>query len=163
MPSSSDQNGVTKTRNWTLMEMVRSMLSSSKLPKSLWIEALKMTAYILNRVPTKVIAKTPFELFKGWKLSLHHMCIWGCLSEVRIYNPQGRKLDPRTISEYFIGNAESLKVIQILLSISQHQNCGVKECQISWKWLNQWERSISKLSFCEGSTFYFKSKIGHCS
>ena len=37
------------------------MLSSSKLPKSLWIEALKTTVYILNRVPTKAIAKTPFE------------------------------------------------------------------------------------------------------
>ena len=57
----------------TLLEMVRSMLSSSKLPKFLWTEALKSNAYILNRVPTKVVSKMPFKLFKGWKPSLRHM------------------------------------------------------------------------------------------
>ncbi|RVW58770.1 Retrovirus-related Pol polyprotein from transposon TNT 1-94 [Vitis vinifera] len=89
--------------------MVRSMLSSSKLPKFLWTEALKTAVYILNRVPTKVVPKTPFELLKGWKPSLRHMRVWGCSSEVRIYNPQEKKLDPRTISGYFIGYAEKSK------------------------------------------------------
>ena len=37
------------------------------------------------------------------------MRIWGCSSEVRIYNPQQKKLDPRTISRYFIGYAERSK------------------------------------------------------
>jgi hypothetical protein len=85
------------------------MLSSSNLPKSLWIEALNTTVYILNRVPTKAVPKTPFELRKGWKLSLRHMRVWGCPSEVRIYNSQEKKLDPRTISGYFIGYAERSK------------------------------------------------------
>jgi len=88
MPSSPDQNGVAERRNRTLLDMVRSMLSSSKLPKFLWTEALKTAVYILNRVPTKAVEKTPFELMKGWKPSLRHMRIWGCPSEVRIYNPQ---------------------------------------------------------------------------
>ncbi|WKA00618.1 hypothetical protein VitviT2T_018956 [Vitis vinifera] len=109
MPGSPDQNGVAERRNRTLLDMVRSMLSSSKLPKFLWIEALKTAVYILNRVPTKVVPKTPFELLKGWKPSLRHMRVWGCSSEVRIYNPQEKKLDPRTISGYFIGYAEKSK------------------------------------------------------
>ena len=70
MRGSPDQNGVAERRNRTLLDMVRSMLSSSNLPKSLWIEALKTTMYILNRVPTKAVPKTPFELWKGWKPSL---------------------------------------------------------------------------------------------
>ena len=37
------------------------------------------------------------------------MHVWGCLSELRIYNPQDKKLDPRTISGYFIGYAEKSK------------------------------------------------------
>ncbi|KAL6345666.1 hypothetical protein AAG906_017402 [Vitis piasezkii] len=37
------------------MDMVRSMRNNSKLLESLWIEALKMAVYILNRVPTKDI------------------------------------------------------------------------------------------------------------
>ena len=52
--------------------MVRSMLSRYKLHKSFLIEFLKTTAFILNRVPTKVVSKIPFKLFKGWKPSLTH-------------------------------------------------------------------------------------------
>jgi hypothetical protein len=37
------------------------------------------------------------------------MRVWGCPSEVRIYNPQEKKLDLRTISEYFIGYVERSK------------------------------------------------------
>ena len=65
--------------------------------------------YILNRVPTKVVPQTPFELFKGWKPSLGHIRVWGCPYEVRIYNPQEKKVNPRTISGYFIGYVERSK------------------------------------------------------
>ena len=102
-------NGVAEMRNMTLLDMVRSMLSSSKPPKFLWTEALKTTTYILNRVPTKAILKTPFELFKGLKPSLRRMRVWGCPSKVRIYNPQEKKVDPRNISGYFVGYAEKSK------------------------------------------------------
>ena len=73
MLGSPNQNGVAERRNRTLIDMVRSMRSNRKLSQFLWIEALKTTMYILNRVPTKVVPKTPFELFKGWKSSLKHM------------------------------------------------------------------------------------------
>ena len=100
---SLDLNGVAERRNRTLMDMVKSMRSNTKLPQYLWSEALKTAMYILNRVPTKYAPKTPFELFKGWKPSLRHIHVWGCPSEVRIYNPQEKKLNPRTVSGYFIG------------------------------------------------------------
>jgi hypothetical protein len=47
------QNGVAERRNRTLMDMVRSILSYSTLPISLWMGALKTTVHILNRVPSK--------------------------------------------------------------------------------------------------------------
>ena len=37
------------------------------------------------------------------------MRIWGCPSKVIIYNSQEKKLDPRTISGYFIGYVERSK------------------------------------------------------
>ena len=37
------------------------------------------------------------------KPSLHHFYVWGCKVEVRSYNLQSKKLDPKTISGYFIG------------------------------------------------------------
>ena len=62
MSGSPSQNGVAERKNRTLMDMVRSMISNSDLPLSLWSEALKTMAYVLNRVPTKVVHKMPFEL-----------------------------------------------------------------------------------------------------
>ena len=102
MSGSPDLNGVAERRNRTLVDMVQSMLSNSNLPKFLWTDALKTIVYILNRVPTKAVPKTPFELWKNWKPSLRHMHVWGCPSEVRIYNPNEKKLDPRTLSGLFL-------------------------------------------------------------
>ena len=96
-------------RNRTLIDMVRSKRSNGSLPHFLWTEAQKTTVYILNWVSTKVFQKTPFELFKGWKPSLRHIHVWGCPSEVRIYNPLEKKLDLRTISGHFIGYAKKSK------------------------------------------------------
>ena len=99
-------NGVSERRNRTLKDMVRSMISHSTLPESLWGEVLKTAAYILNRVPTKAAAKTPYELWTGRKPSLNHLHIWGCPAEARPYRPHERKLDSKTVSSYFIGYAE---------------------------------------------------------
>ena len=109
MSGTPQQNGVAERRNRTLMDMVRSMISNSKLPLSLWSEALKTAVYLLNWVPSKIVPKTPFELWNGWKPSLNHLHIWGCPAEVRIYNPNMKKLDPRTTSGYFIGYAVNSK------------------------------------------------------
>ena len=65
MPGTPQQNDVAERRNRTLMEMVRSMMSYSSVPISLWGEALKTAMYILNRVPSKAVPKTPFELWTG--------------------------------------------------------------------------------------------------
>ena len=41
--------------------------------------------------------------------SLRHVHVWGCPTEVRIYNPQEKKLDSRTVRGYFIGYAKKSK------------------------------------------------------
>ena len=63
MLGTPQQNGVVERRNRILMDMVRSMLSNSTLPLSLWMYALKTAIYLLNRVPSKTVPKTPFELW----------------------------------------------------------------------------------------------------
>ena len=88
------QNGVSERRNRTLLDMVRSMLSYSSLPESLWGYALETAAYILNLVPSKSVSKTPIELWKGRKLSLNHIRIWGAPAHVLVQKQQ--KLESRT-------------------------------------------------------------------
>ena len=79
------------------------MLINSSLTEFLWGEALKTTTYILNQVPSKFVPKTPYKLWSQRKPSLRHFHVWSYKVEVRPYNPQSKKLDPKTISEYFIG------------------------------------------------------------
>nr|CAN61880.1 hypothetical protein VITISV_018026 [Vitis vinifera] len=103
MPGTPSQNGVVERRNRTLKDMVRSMISHSTLPESLWGEAIKTVVYILNRVPSKAIAKTPYELWTSKKPSIRHLHIWGCPAEARPYKPNEKKLDSKTVSCYFLG------------------------------------------------------------
>jgi hypothetical protein len=70
MLGSPAMNRVVERHNHTLMKIVHSMLDHTTLPLSLWGEALKAAAYILNCVPTKVTNKTPYELWTGHKSSL---------------------------------------------------------------------------------------------
>ena len=89
--------------------MVRSMLSNSTLPVSLWMEALKTATHISNRVPSKSVPKTPYELWTGRKPSMNYMHVWGCAAEAKLFNPSLGKLDPKTESCYFIGYPEKSK------------------------------------------------------
>nr|KYP54272.1 Retrovirus-related Pol polyprotein from transposon TNT 1-94 [Cajanus cajan] len=93
-------------RNKTLKDMVRNMISHSSLPESLWGEALKTAVYILNRVPSKAVNKTPYQLWTGKRPSLKHLHIWGCPAEARPYRPHESKLESRTVSCYFVGYPE---------------------------------------------------------
>nr|GEZ35388.1 zinc finger, CCHC-type [Tanacetum cinerariifolium] len=64
-PYTSQHNGVSERRNRTLLDMVRSMMSQTTLPKSFWDYALETAARILNMVPTKKFEKTPYEVWHG--------------------------------------------------------------------------------------------------
>uniref|UniRef100_A0A2N9H6H8 Integrase catalytic domain-containing protein n=1 Tax=Fagus sylvatica TaxID=28930 RepID=A0A2N9H6H8_FAGSY len=100
-PGTPQHNGVAERRNRTLLDMVRSMMSMSELPVSFWGYALETAIYLLNRVPTKSVPNTPYELWTGKKPSLNHIKIWGCPSHVRKSNVD--KLGPRSDRCLFVG------------------------------------------------------------
>nr|GFB02427.1 retrotransposon protein, putative, Ty1-copia subclass [Tanacetum cinerariifolium] len=52
-PYTPQHNRVSERRNQTLLDMVRSMMSQTTLPKSFWDYALETAAHILNMVSTK--------------------------------------------------------------------------------------------------------------
>ena len=54
------------------------MLIHSGMAESLWAEAVLTAAYIRNGAPTNLIAaKTPFEMYTGFKPSVGHFKIFG--------------------------------------------------------------------------------------
>ncbi|KAM1603271.1 hypothetical protein ACFX1Z_029893 [Malus domestica] len=100
-PGTPQLNGVSERRNRTLMNMVRSMMSSADLPVTLWGYALYTAAYLLNRVPSKSVSQTPYEIWHGRKPSLNHVKIWGC--EAYVKKLEATKLEARSVRCYFVG------------------------------------------------------------
>ncbi|GKD02187.1 retrotransposon protein, putative, ty1-copia subclass, partial [Tanacetum coccineum] len=62
-PYTPQNNGMSERRNQTLLDMVRSMMNSTTLPKSFWGYALESATRILNMIPTKKVDKTPYEVW----------------------------------------------------------------------------------------------------
>ncbi|GFP93482.1 retrovirus-related pol polyprotein from transposon tnt 1-94, partial [Phtheirospermum japonicum] len=90
-PGTPQLNGVSKRWNRTLLDMVRSMMGFTKLPPYLWGHALLTAVYLLNRVNTKAVNSTPYELWHSRKPSFKHIKIWGCPAYVK--RLMGDKLD----------------------------------------------------------------------
>ncbi|GJS03564.1 putative RNA-directed DNA polymerase [Tanacetum coccineum] len=103
-PPYTQNNGVSKRRNRTLLDMVRSMMSQTTLPKSFWDYALETAARILNMVPSKKVDKTPYEIWHGQAPKLSYLRVWGCEAFVKhdtLTKPD--KLDPRSYKCIFVG------------------------------------------------------------
>jgi hypothetical protein len=112
MSGDPQQNGVIERCNRVLMDMMRSMLSYSTLPISLWMDDLKITIHILNRVPSKLVSKTPYELWTDRKPTLNYLHMWDCPAEAKLFNSSIGKLDPKTVSCHFIGYPDKSNVFR---------------------------------------------------
>ncbi|GKC49003.1 ribonuclease H-like domain-containing protein, partial [Tanacetum coccineum] len=74
------KNRVAERKNKTLIEAARTMLADSKLPTTLWAEAVNTACYVQNKVLViKTHNKSPYELFLGRKPALRFMRQFGCL------------------------------------------------------------------------------------
>ncbi|GKB32544.1 retrotransposon protein, putative, ty1-copia subclass [Tanacetum coccineum] len=73
-PYTPQHNVVSEKINRTLLDMVRSMMSQTTLPKSFWDYALESAARILNMVLTKKVDKTAYEdtQRKRWSIRTRH-------------------------------------------------------------------------------------------
>ena len=73
------------------------------------MEASKTVIHILNRVPSKSVPKTPYELWIEREPSLNHLHVWGCPAEDKVFNSNIGKLDFKTVSCHFIGYLDKSK------------------------------------------------------
>lgn len=101
-PYTPEQNGKAERQNYTLMVPTRSMLKAKKLPKSLWGEVLKTSAYIKNRSPS-VDDMTPYERLNDTKPFLGHLRAIGSRVWVHIPKEKRAKLDDRSWQGTLVG------------------------------------------------------------
>lgn len=109
------QNGVAERKNKHLLEVARSLLFQNSVPKYLWGEAVLTAAYLINRMPSKVLRfKTPMEVFlenfpNNRLLSTLPLKVFGCTVFVHNNEPNQSKLSPRAKKCVFIGYSPTQK------------------------------------------------------
>ncbi|CAI7887741.1 unnamed protein product [Closterium sp. NIES-53] len=112
-PYTSQQNGAAERLNRTLVEVVRSLLQHSKLGSEWWGEASSLAAWIRNRLPTKVLPKTPFKAWTGTKLNLSRLRTFGCLCYYHVPDPLHHKLQPKAHAAIYLGIAANERAWQV--------------------------------------------------
>ena len=125
-PGTPQLNGVSERRNRTLLDMVRSMMGFASLSISFWGYALESACYLLNRVLSKSVIKTPYEIWTGRKPALSHLRVWGCPAYVKrlVTDKLGPRSDkcsfigyPKETKGYFFYHADEQKVFVSLKAI----------------------------------------------
>ena len=109
IPYTPQQNSIAERRNRTLLEMVRSMMAQAQLPITHWGDALLTVTYVLNRVPSKSVITTPYELWTSRKPDLHFLKPWGCAAYFHVRSNKQGKLGPRGKKSIFIRYSEQSK------------------------------------------------------
>jgi hypothetical protein len=114
-PYTPEHNPIAERMNRTLVEMGRSMLHESGLPRKYWGEAVVTAAYIRNRCPTTAVKDmTPFEAWTGKKPNVEHLRPFGCIVYAHIPKEHRKKLDPKGMKCKLLGYGESSGAYRLL-------------------------------------------------
>lgn len=96
-PYTPEQNGKSERYNRTILEKARAMIQEASVPKHFWNEAVRISAYIINRSPHSCMEnKTPAEIWNGEKPNIRNMRIFGCIAYVHIQRQFRDKFDDKT-------------------------------------------------------------------
>lgn len=122
MTYTPQQNGIAERCNRTLLDLVRSQLQESDLPKSAWAELIYTAAYIRNRVTNSHNKeKTPYEIWTGRKPSVRHLRAIGC--EVFVHIPKQKrssKLSKRAEAEFLL---DMLYMVEVIEFVKMQYSC----------------------------------------
>lgn len=81
-----EQNGVAERMNQMIEESIISMLVEANLPPSFWTYMLSTYQHVRNHCPTSALPhnKIPFEAYKGRKLHISHLHVFGCTAYILV-------------------------------------------------------------------------------
>ena len=103
-PYTPQQNGVAERKNRHLMEVARSMMFHTNVPKRFWGDAVVTATYLINRTPTRVLFDaTPYEVLNKSRPSIDHLRVFGCVCFVLIPGELRNKLEAKSTKAMFIG------------------------------------------------------------
>jgi hypothetical protein len=106
------QNGVAEQENWHLLEVIRSLMLDTHVPKSYWGDVLLTAIYLINRMPSQILDfKTPIEVLSPPFSTSKGISpkVIGCVCFVHIHGPTRSKLDPRSFKCVFVDYSPTQK------------------------------------------------------
>jgi hypothetical protein len=98
---------VSERKNRTLLDMVRSMMSQTNLTLTFWGYALATVAFTLNKVSTKSVEKTPYQIWTMKHSRLSFLKVWGCDAYVKCLMLE--KLTTKSDKCFFVGYPREMK------------------------------------------------------
>nr|KAJ0202736.1 hypothetical protein LSAT_V11C500229490 [Lactuca sativa] len=113
-PYTPQHNGLAERKIKTLCEMVNCMLNQSDKPNNMGGGELLTACYVHNRITSRVIPRSPYELWKCRKPNLDYLKVWGCVAYYRTPDPKRTKLGARANKSIFIGYDYNNNAYQLL-------------------------------------------------
>nr|KAJ0198111.1 hypothetical protein LSAT_V11C700366270 [Lactuca sativa] len=113
-PHTPQQNGVVERKHIHFLETAHETRFEANLPNRFWGECILTAAYIINRLPSKVIKnKTPYEIVWNQKPQYDHMQVLGCLAYYRNTDTKGEKFENKGKPGVFLGYPQGTKGYKI--------------------------------------------------
>ena len=104
----SQQNGRAERKLRHILDTVRALLLSVKVPAPFWGEAALNAIHAINRIPSVVIHnQTPYERLFGSPSNYHHLRYYGFACFVLLPPYKHNKLEPRSRLCCFLGYGET--------------------------------------------------------
>ena len=102
-------------KNRTLVEIARTMLIDSDLPKNFWAEAVSTACYVTNRCLIRsILNKTPYELLNNRKPKLSYLRAFGCKCFILNNGKDDLgKFDPKSDEGVFVGYSLTSKAYRV--------------------------------------------------
>ncbi|CAL8107783.1 unnamed protein product [Prunus armeniaca] len=123
-PITPQHNGVVERKNRTLLEMGRVILTSAKIAKKFWAEAISTACYTANRVFLRPgTTSTPYELWKGRKPNIKHMRVFGSVCYIYRDRENLAKFDTRSDAGIFLGYSLTSRAYRVF----NKRTCTVME------------------------------------
>jgi hypothetical protein len=105
------------------------------------------TVYLLNRVPCKVVnGKTPFEVWHGKRLTVHHLKTFGYIVYVRNTKPHLKKLDDRGRKMISVGYERGTKAYKAYDPVTKKVTITrdvVFGDDAQWDWFSSEEEDVT--------------------
>lgn len=120
------------------MSMVRCLLSEKEMPRTLWPDATKCTAHILNRSLTKAVRDVvPEERWSGIKPKIVYFRVFGSVGHVHVPEQRRIKLDDRSHQCILLGVSEESKAYRLFNPITKTITVSrdvIFEEDAKWEW-----------------------------